>query len=91
MVLAWRNVLILVAFGALLLMLARDVWENLGKWNKMGGGCVLLDLALVVWLLVSLCGAVAVCSLRSALVHSGALVVFSPFFFLHFQKNFLNS
>jgi hypothetical protein len=26
-----RNVLILVAFGALLLVLARDVWDNLGK------------------------------------------------------------
>lgn len=39
--LAWRNVLILVVFGALLQVLACDVWENLGKWNKMGVLCVL--------------------------------------------------
>jgi hypothetical protein len=77
-----RNVLILVAFSVLLLVLARDVWENLGKWNKMGGA-VFGSLAL-------LCGAAAGCSLRSALVHFGALV-YSPPLFLHFQKKFLNS
>jgi hypothetical protein len=37
-----HNVLILVAFSALLLVLACDVWENLGKWNKMGAVCFVI-------------------------------------------------
>lgn len=36
-----RKWLILVVFGVLLVVFARDVWENLGKWNKMGVLCVL--------------------------------------------------
>lgn len=77
----WLN---LVVFGVLLLVLACNVWENLGKWNKMGVLCAFGSLSL----LVLLCGAAAVCSLRSAVVHSGSSVIFTPPFFAFLEKIF---
>lgn len=74
-----RNVLILVAFGELLLVLACDVWENLGKWNK-NGGCVFWPLALVVLL----CGAVAGGSLPLGIGAFWHIGYIHPPLFLHF-------
>jgi hypothetical protein len=82
-VLVRRNVLILAAFSALLLVLACDVWENLGKWNKMGVLCVVISRTGS-----GAAGASAGCSLRSAVVHSGALVIFTPPFFAFSEKIF---